>query len=701
VKLVDFGIAKVVAPQDEDGSAPLTEAGTVLGTAPYMSPEQIRGEAVDARTDVWSFGCLLFEMLSGRRAFEARSAPEAVAAALRDEPSWNALPAWVPAPVRGLLRRCLRKDPERRLQNIGDARLELLDLDAEGVTAPTAPKAGAGRRVPPAVLGVSAAALVAGFLAVFVAGERVATKEPPRFERITFRRGWMREGRFTPDGRSVVYSAAFDGGPLVTYRRHPESPESLPLDLPSANILSVSPSGELAIAINCKASHAGVCAGTLARAALTGGSPREVAEGVQQVDWTPDGNGMVVVKDVAGGSRLVGATGQVLYETSGHISCPRVSPDGTLIAFFDHPEAGDDRGSLAVVDLAGKKRRITKEWESAFGIAWAPSGREIWFTASEQGAVRELYAVSLSGRLRAVYRAPSSLSVLDISRSGRVLLALEDLRIGLLGAGPGDAEERELSWLDRSLARSISSDGRLLVFTEQSQAIGNEYVVCARRTDGSPVTRLGQGTAMAISPDGKWVLTKTPGVPAALALVPVGAGATRLLPTTGLDAHWASFLPNARQLVVYASRPTQKNRLYVVDVDTGEWRPFSREGHAGYAVSPDGRYVACTSPERIVLLEPLDGSAAVTVRGALPGDLPVAFGGDGRSLFVASQKQVPREVFRVDLRTGARVHFRDFVPVDKAGVSLVLRLSLSADASSYAYSYYRSLADIYAVDGLL
>jgi Tol biopolymer transport system component len=700
VKLVDFGIAKEVAP-GEDGSAPLTEAGTVLGTAPYMSPEQIRGETVDSRTDVWAFGCLLFEMLAGHRAFPGRSAPEAVASALRDDPDWEGLPSSVPPLVRRLLRRCLRKDPEKRLQHIGDARLELSELEAEDGTAPTAPHPRAQRWSRPAMLGLSAVAAAALAGAVFVIGRRTALKEPPRFERVTFRRGYMRDARFTPDGKSVIYAASWDGGPLLTYRRLAESPESLPLALPSANILAISKAGELAIAIDCKATHGGVCAGTLARAPLTGGSPREVAEGVQQADWTPDGRGLVVVRDVPGGARLLGAAGNTLYETSGHISCPRVSPAGDLVAFFDHPEAGDDRGSVAVVDMAGKMRHLTKEWESSFGIAWAPAGREIFFTASEIGAQRELYAVSLSGALRPVYRAPSSLALLDISQSGRVLLAMEDLRIGLLAAGPGDTTDRELSWLDRSLARTISRDGKLLVFTEQSEAVGREYTVCLRRMDGSPVTRLGSGNAMAISPDNAFVLVKPPGEPGVLSIVPVGAGSTRQLKLPGLDPHWASWTPDARQMVVYASQGEQKSRLYVVDVETAKFRPLSEVGRGGYAISPDGVYVATKGADDQLLLEALDGSSLVAVRGAAHGDLPLAFSGDGRGLFVATARQVPREIFRIDLATGERSHFRDLAPLDRSGVSLVLRVTLSSDATSYAYSYYRSLADIYAVDGLL
>jgi serine/threonine protein kinase len=703
VKLVDFGLAKttkVASPSSAAAvSTHLTEEGRVMGTAPYMSPEQIRGEAVDARSDVWAFGCVLYEMLSGRHAFEGHSAPEVLAAALRDEPDWSALPRATPPGLRRLLTRCLRKDPKRRLQHIGDARLELLDLESEGDTAPTAQHPKFAKSRLPAML-ASASALVV-LTVVFFVGRRTSMREPPRWQKLTYQLGWVREGRFTPDGQSVLYSAAWDGGPLRIYRKHPESPEAVPLDLPSASILGISRSGELAIALDCRSTHPGVCSGTLARAALTGGSPREIAEGVQQADWAPDGNELVIVRDVPGGTRLERPPGRVLYETAGHISCPRISPAGDLIAFFDHPHPNDDRGRVAVVDLAGKKRQIGKDWESLFGLAWNPSGSEIWFTASEAGARRELYAVTLSGRLRAVFRAPSSLSLLDISRNGKVLLACEDLRLGIRGAASGETAERELSWLDRSFSTGISRDGRLLLLTEQSEAAGGDYAACIRRMDGSRVTRLGPGWAMSISPDSKLVLTKLPGPQAPLSIVPVGPGPTRLLKTPGLDCHWGAWLPDGRHVLVSANRAGERTGLYVVDVESETWRPFKEGRFSAGAVSPDGKYIAGPGPDGVLALQPLEGDAAIPVRGALPGDTAVGFSDGGRTLLVMLPQRVPREVFRIDLETGARSRWRAFVPQDPAGVSLVLGLVFSADASAYAYSYYRSLAVIYAVDGLL
>src|SRR5262249_11428673 len=132
-KLVDFGLAKTIGPRHhpDEPAASITAVGLVLGTARYMSPEQVMGEDVDVRTDVWAFGCVLYEMLTAKPAFPGRSVSEAVAAVLRDAPDWSALPARTPPNITRLLRRCLRRDPHDRLQHIGDARLELVESDVD------------------------------------------------------------------------------------------------------------------------------------------------------------------------------------------------------------------------------------------------------------------------------------------------------------------------------------------------------------------------------------------------------------------------------------------------------------------------------------------------------------------------------------------------------------------------------------------
>ena len=285
--------------------------------------------------------------------------------------------------------------------------------------------------------------------------KRFAKSSPPSYQQITFGSGTIRSARFAPDGQTIIYSVSWDGNPLKLFLKHPSSPDSLPLELPSANLLGISPTGEMAIAIDCRSNHPGVCAGTLARAALTGGSPRDVAEHIQEADWAADGATLLIVRDVGGKSRIEYPPGKVLYETSGHVSYARLSPKGDRIAFLDHPFALDDAGTVAAIDLAGKKTTLTGKWASEHGLAWSPSGDEVWFTATEAGANRSLYAVTLSGKLRVVTRVPGGLKLHDIAKGGHVLLTRESPRVGILGVLAGDTRERDMS----GPARYFSASG--------------------------------------------------------------------------------------------------------------------------------------------------------------------------------------------------------------------------------------------------
>ena len=321
--------------------------------------------------------------------------------------------------------------------------------------------------------------------AVFAAGmflqKRLGRTSPPSFQQITFGSGTIHSARFAPDGQTIVYSAAWDGNPRKLFLKHPSSPEALPLELPSANLLSISPTGEMAIAVDCRLAHPSVCEGTMARAALTGGSPRDVAEHIQEASWTPDGSNLLVVRDISGKARIEFPIGKVLYETTGYVSDARLSPKGDSIAFMDHPYSQDDSGTVALLDLAGKKTTLTSRWNKEGGLAWSPSGDEIWFTATDTGANQSLYAVTPSGKVRVVIRVPGGIKLQDVARNGRVLLARGASRVGTLGLLQGDSRERDLSWLDYSFVADISPDGQTLLFDEEGEAGGANYTVYVRK----------------------------------------------------------------------------------------------------------------------------------------------------------------------------------------------------------------------------
>ena len=717
VKILDFGLAKrTQSEQSGDGSslataAAGTEPGVVLGTLGYMSPEQVKGRSADARSDIFSFGAILYEMLSGNRAFRADSAAETMSAILKeDPPDLSVTNRNVSPSLERIVRHCLEKNPERRFQSTSDVAFDLEELsgvsvEREGATAGAAPRRRGRLSSAATVVLASAVTLVSGY----IVGRRTAQTEPPSYRRVTFRQGTVSSARFAPDGQTVLYSASWDGTPPTIYIKRPESPDAVPLELPSAEVLAISPSGELAIQLERRSSDEGLSKGRLARAALTGGAAREIAENVNQVDWGPGGS-LVVARDVAGKGRLEFPLGKVLYETTGHVSFPRFSPRGDLIAFIDHPLPVDDRGSIAVIDLSGKKRTLSKEWGSAQGLAWSPSGGEVWFTAATGSEGRSLYGVSLSGRLRAIARMAGDLRLEDVTHSGRVLLTREDRRVGIKSLRAGESNERELSWLEFSVLTDLSPDGKTIVFSEQGEAAGPNYSVCLRGTDGSPVVRLGEGLSSGLSPDGKWVLSQPlkPGEP--IVLLPTGPGEAKFITSAGLNLEWdVTWFPGGGRVLFVAREAGRGRRLYVQDLDGGRPRPISPEGislgdlaRGGAAISPDGTLVAAVGPNQKITVYPIESGEPRPVAGAADNDLPVGWSADGHSLYVAqlSELSSPGRVFRLDLATGGRELWKELFPADSAGVDEIYRVCITPDGRAYAYSYRRVLSELYVVEGL-
>jgi hypothetical protein len=711
VKILDFGLAKLAAPrlgQATETNAPttpvFTEAGRILGTTGYMSPEQVRGQTADHRSDIFSFGSVLYEMLTGERAFSRDTGVETMSAILKEDPPFlSSSPAVLPPGVDRVVRRCLEKNREERFQSASDLAFALESLS--GFSTPS----GAARPIlQPGRLRLgrwlSAAAVLAAAAAVaYILGTRAQRSTPPTYRQLTFRRGTILTARFARDGDTVVYGAAWDGGPFQIFTTRPESPESSPLQAPSADLLSISPSGELAVSLSRRFVFAWMNGGTLARLPLAGGSPREVLEQVQEADWSPDGTALAVIRRVGGRHHLEFPIGKVLYETAGWMSHPRVSPDGSRVAFLDHPIYGDDRGSVVVADRQGVKRTLTAEWASAQGLAWSPDGREIWFTSSEKGMNASLRAVTLDGRLRAIETGAGRLTLLDISRQGRVLLSRDQSRVGILGRGPADSAERDLSWLDSSGSSDISADGRWILFTESGEGGGPRYGCYLRKTDGSPPVRLGDGQCTSLSPDGKWALAIVFSNPDELRLLPTGAGEARTVSRGPIARfQWASWLPGGQGLLITANEAGKSLRIYAHDLKSGAFRPVTPEG-IGYLLppTPDGRFVPSTDPEGRAMLYSLDGaSGPAPIQGLEPGDVPLRWSRDGRFLFVRRRGALPVRVQRLDLTTKRSEPWRDIAPEDRAGILGISAVSFSEDGKAYTYTYHRLLSELYLVEGL-
>jgi serine/threonine protein kinase len=718
VKVLDFGLAKLLKEQsDQVSNAPTaqaTQAGTVLGTVGYMSPEQASGKPLDFRTDQFSLGSIFYEMATGKRAFQRGTTAETLTAIIREDTEpISAVNGTVPGPFRWIVERCLQKDPDERYASTRDLARDVRSV-REHLSEASVTGEVSGARIaaaaPPRRRGIlrpvlTAIALLAALGAGMLLERRIGRTTTPSYQQITFGSGTIRTARFAPDGQTIVYSASWDGTPLKLSLKHPSSPDSLPLELPSANLLSISPSGEMAIATDCKSNHPGVCAGRLARAALTGGSPRDVAEGIQEADWAPDGATMMVVRDVGGKSRIEMPLGKILYETSGHVSYARLSPKGDRVAFLDHPFSLDDAGTVAVIDLTGKKTTLTGKWASEGGLAWSPKGDEVWFTATEAGANRSLYGVDLSGKLRVVTRVPGGLKLHDVAKSGRVLLTRESPRVGILGMLAGDTREHDMSFLDYSFAADIAPDASVLLFDEEGEAGGANYTVFVRKSDHSPVVRLGEGNAMAISPDGKWALSMSPAPNSPFVLLPTGTGEHKTIQTQGLSPEQAAaWLPDSGTVVFAAQEAGHRTRLYVQAVDAQKAKPVTPEGIVvalpGFAVSPDGKWVAGIQSDGKGGLFPVDGGPTRTFAGVDPGEFPLRFSPDGKTLYLWKRGEVPARVTRLEIESGRREPFKSLIPADPAGVERISNVVVTPDGKGYAYCYTRLLSDLFVVEGL-
>jgi len=705
VKILDFGVAKLQSPLEESGRraeelTTVTKSGSVIGTVAYMSPEQLRGKAVDHRSDIFSVGTILYEMLTGCRAFSGETEVDTITAVLREQPPESNLEqAKIPTSCQQILMHCLEKEPENRFQSARDLAfaLETLTEDSGIRKRPSRPRAPAARFLLAPLAAVSVVAL-----ALLLWSPWQQRMVSPAYQRLTFEQGTVYSARFTPNFRAIVYGAAWNGKPLQLFSTVGDSLLSQPLNLTQASLLAISHTGELALALHPQhGSHLEISGGMLARSPLAGGSPREILEDVSWADWDASGE-LAVVHRFPGRDQLEYPIGRVLYQTAGWISHIRLSPQGDKIAFMNHPIQWDDGGSVDLVDLNGNHRVLSKGWESEDGLAWSPDAKEVWFTAVEKGNARELLSVTSSGRLRKVFALPADMTLEDVAPDGRALVSLDAERIAL-ASNSRNEKPIDLSWHDWNLAKDVSRDGRWILFEDSSEAAGSQYSVAIRNIDGAPPVQLGVGSAGGLSPDGKWAVSITPGNPGKIVLVPTGAGRSRTVPTQGLDQIYSGaghFLPDGKHISIYASERGHKARCYLVDVDGGQPMPITPEGIKAALVSPDMKYVVRADPNGIVAVYPIGEGEPRPIPNLAPGFIPIQWAEDNSSVYGYYQGPVPTKVHKVNIITGQQSVVQELQPESNTGVVSIAPVIVNRDGSRSAYSYYQVLSVLYLISGL-
>ena len=712
-KLLDFGLAKPAVTLSlaatltvTTPSSPVTEQGTIVGTFLYMSPEQVEGKELDGRSDIFSLGTVLYEMVTGRKAFEGKSQLSVASAILEKEPEpISSIRKLTPRAFERVVSTCLRKDPEERYQSARDVSLNLKWVAEEGsqeVSAQKAARAGLRwqRILPWAIAGVL---LVAG-AAIWRKYGSISAIEIPRYHQLTFERGLIYAARFAADGRSVIYSASWEGQPVQLYATDPGSPESRALSLSDSTLFAVS-AGQLAISLGCRHLFIGNCEGTLAIVPISGGAPRETAEGVAGADWTTDGNGLAVIREVRGKFRVEYPLGKVIYDSDTRLADLRVAPGDSTLAFVQIANVGSDIGRVVVVNREGKELTHTETFISVQGLAWSPTGNEVWVGATTDEAwANAIYALRLDGKQRMVLRLPGVLRLHDVSRDGRILLSKDWWRSEIRFRRAGEEKERRLSWLDYGIATDISADGKTIILMDTGAASGVSDLGYVRATDGSPAVKLGTWTDGRLSPDGKRALaidgadvTSTQ-----LAIVPVGAGQIQTLQSNGMQTvATLGWMPDGREIYFFGN-DGHGWRAYKQDIGGGAAHAItpliSMKLPEAHVVSPDGKFVFARDLSGKAQLYPLNGGEAQEVKGWLPEDIWSAWSKDGREGYVFHDEGSSAKVYRLDVRTGTRVLVTKLGPADPAGVTSITGVHYTPDGKCYVYNYTEQRSDLFLVE---
>jgi eukaryotic-like serine/threonine-protein kinase len=505
VKILDFGLAKAVegdaSSMDMANSPTLTHMatmqGVLLGTAAYMPPEQAKAKPVDRRADIWAFGCVLYEMLTGKMAFQGETVAETLAAVLTKEPNWSLLPANTPARVRVLLQRCLQKDPKQRLRDIGEARIALEEALSD-VSEP-APSISAGfsprRRLIFAIIG-TAGLMIVGFATYLLGRNNAATAlAPMHFSAVTNFSGVQGDPSLSPDGRSIgfisnrdghfnIYVTLVHGGNLVQVT-HDANLKRAPSWSPDGTTLAYAQLNEFGV-------------WDIWEVPALGGTPRRVILNAADPTWSPDGHSLAYFNLADGAIWICGTSGENAHlavppwQAGGWDTQPRFSPDGRQLAFAARYSDGAPYGELGIADVdSGKARLLTHDNALALSPAWSADGRFIYFASSRGGTINIWKIAASGGTPEQITAGEGDDADLDVSADGkRIVFGTLRQKVAIaqldLQAKPGQASIKILTTdpARNQFGPACSPDGKHLAYFTNLKGAERE-AIWVSNADGS------------------------------------------------------------------------------------------------------------------------------------------------------------------------------------------------------------------------
>lgn len=738
LKILDFGVARTTEGlTPATGTLPLTQSGAVMGTAGYMAPEQVRGRPADARSDLFALGAILYECLTGQMAFPGDTPVERGYAILNAEP--KELEAWqvsAPPALARVMRRCLDKNPELRFQHARDLVYALEAItDGSGQQPLPAAPGWTGRRLAALAIVSFAAVTVAAILGPALrrgsglegppplppvppgttATADGASPRPPFSRRVSFRSGTIYAARFTADGRGLAYTGAFEATPTRVYAGVLDGAQLRAASAPGTLLFDLSSKDELALAgpLDESTNWEGR---TLARGSLTGGAPRPLYEGVIAADFGVD-DSLVLTRFRDARFYIEYPPGNVLVTSNHPVANARISPDLKHIAFERHPVRNDDRGTVEIIDLVGKPIATSTQAWTLEGLAWAPSGEEVWFSAGYDDVSRKIHGLSLGGTTRLVYGGPGSLRLMDIDPGGRVLATGGIMRSRMFGKVNGETKERSLSWLDGSMPLDLSNDGKVMLFLEGFGPAGSEVQTWLRRFDGADDTPvlLSLGWGRALSPDKRWaIITPTPPFNT-LRIIPTGAGEQRDLPKGEFQAITrVRYFADGQRIAFSAIDGDNLPHLYVQSVVKAEdetgieptpQRLSDKPLTLAAPPSPDGRWLVGYGKDKRSVLIDVETGDETPLRDLAAGDLPLQWTADGKGLWLMRRPKpissgVGVELLRYELASAKTTPVRSIEPPDPVGMQHLKEGVLTPDGKHWVYTVNQQLDELFLLEGV-